>query len=91
MTRKDKGRPDSLPALDKQSKIQSKEVLLEEKTTSPPRRFSEAMLVKEMETRGIGRPSTYSAIIEKLSQKEYVVKKNKTLIPTFVGIAYHNY
>ena len=87
LTRKDKGRPDSLPALDKQSKIQSKEVLLEEKTTSPPRRFSEAMLVKEMETRGIGRPSTYSAIIEKLSQKEYVVKKNKTLIPTFVGIA----
>ena len=87
LTRKDKGRPDSLPALDKQSKIQSKEILLEEKTTSPPRRFSEAMLVKEMETRGIGRPSTYSAIIEKLSQKEYVVKKNKTLIPTFVGIA----
>ena len=51
--------------------------MLEEKTTSPPRRFSEAMLVKEMETRGIGRPSTYSAIIEKLSQKEYVVKKIK--------------
>ena len=87
LTRKDKGRPDSLPALDKQSKIESKEVLLEEKSTSPPRRFSEAMLVKEMETKGIGRPSTYSAIIEKLSQKEYVVKKNKTLIPTFVGIA----
>ena len=87
LTRKDKAKPDSLPALSKESKIESKDVLLEEKTTSPPRRFSEAMLVKEMETRGIGRPSTYSAIIEKLSQKEYVVKKNKTLIPTFVGIA----
>tara|TARA_B100000963_G_scaffold65572_1_gene53813 strand:- start:2815 stop:5247 length:2433 start_codon:yes stop_codon:yes gene_type:complete len=87
MTRKDKARPDSLPTLSKESKIQSKDIFLEEKTTSPPRRFSEAMLVKEMEIRGIGRPSTYSAIIEKLSQKEYVVKKNKTLIPTFVGIA----
>jgi|TARA_B100001093_G_scaffold520125_1_gene612913 DNA topoisomerase-1 len=87
LTRKDKARPDSLPSLSKESKIENKEVLLEEKTTSPPRRFSEAMLVKEMETRGIGRPSTYSAIIEKLSQKEYVVKKNKTMIPTFVGIA----
>ena len=87
LTRKDKAKPDSLPALSKESKIESKEVSFEEKTTSPPRRFSEAMLVKEMETRGIGRPSTYSAIIEKLSQKEYVVKKNKTMIPTFVGIA----
>ena len=87
LTRKDKAKPDSLPALSKESKIENKEVSLEEKTTSPPRRFSEAMLVKEMETRGIGRPSTYSAIIEKLSQKEYVVKKNKTMIPTFVGIA----
>ena len=87
LTRKDKAKPDSLPALSKESKIENKEVSFEEKTTSPPRRFSEAMLVKEMETRGIGRPSTYSAIIEKLSQKEYVVKKNKTMIPTFVGIA----
>ena len=79
MTRKDKARPDSLPTLSKESKIQSKDIFLEEKTTSPPRRFSEAMLVKEMEIRGIGRPSTYSAIIEKLSQKEYVVKKNKRI------------
>ena len=45
------------------------------------------MLVKEMEARGIGRPSTYSSILDKLVKKEYVVKKNKTLIPTFVGIA----
>ena len=87
LTRKDKSRPDSLPALEKESKIDCTKISLEEKSTSPPRRFSEAMLVKEMEARGIGRPSTYSAIIEKLSQKEYVVKKNKILIPTFVGIA----
>ena len=58
-----------------------------EKNTTPPRRFSEAMLVKEMEARGIGRPYTYSAILDKLVKKEYVVNQNKSLIPTFVGIA----
>ena len=45
------------------------------------------MLVKEMETRGIGRPSTYSSILDKIVSKKYVTKKNKTLIPTFIGIA----
>ena len=87
LTRKDKIASDSLPKIDNQSKILCNNVLSDEKSTSPPRRFSEAMLVKEMEVRGIGRPSTYSSIIEKLSQKEYVSKKNKILIPTFVGIA----
>lgn len=87
LTRKDRIASDSLPKIDEQSKIICDDVLSDEKTTSPPRRFSEAMLVKEMEVRGIGRPSTYSSIIEKLSQKEYVTKKSKILIPTFVGIA----
>ena len=87
LTRKDRIASDSLPKIDEQSKIICGDVLSDEKTTSPPRRFSEAMLVKEMEVRGIGRPSTYSSIIEKLSQKEYVTKKSKILIPTFVGIA----
>jgi DNA topoisomerase-1 len=87
LTRKDKIASDSLPKINDQSKIVCNDVISEEKATSPPRRFSEAMLVKEMEVRGIGRPSTYSSIIEKLSQKEYVSKKNKILIPTFVGIA----
>ena len=87
LTRKDRIASDSLPKIDEQSQILCDDVLSDEKTTSPPRRFSEAMLVKEMEVRGIGRPSTYSSIIEKLSQKEYVTKKSKILIPTFVGIA----
>jgi len=87
LTRKDRIASDSLPKIDEQSQIICDDVLSDEKTTSPPRRFSEAMLVKEMEVRGIGRPSTYSSIIEKLSQKEYVTKKSKILIPTFVGIA----
>ena len=58
-----------------------------EKFTTPPRRFSEAMLVKEMESKGIGRPSTYSSIIDKLYNRDYAINKNKAIIPTYLGIA----
>ena len=77
----------ALPPIEKDSKIIHNNIDALEKNTTPPRRFSEAMLVKEMETRGIGRPSTYSSILDKLVKKEYVIKQSKTLIPTFVGIA----
>lgn len=77
----------ALPPIEKDSKIIHNSIDALEKNTTPPRRFSEAMLVKEMEARGIGRPSTYSSILDKLVKKEYVIKKSKTLIPTFVGIA----
>ncbi|GIS72040.1 MAG: hypothetical protein CM1200mP10_16170 [Candidatus Neomarinimicrobiota bacterium] len=49
---------------------------IDESTTKPPARFTEASLVKEMEANGIGRPSTYSSIINKIQQKDYV--RNKT-------------
>ena len=77
----------ALPPIEKDSKIINNNIDAFEKNTTPPRRFSEAMLVKEMEARGIGRPSTYSSILDKLVKKEYVIKQSKTLIPTFVGIA----
>ena len=77
----------ALPPIEENSNITHTNIDSLEKNTTPPRRFSEAMLVKEMEARGIGRPSTYSSILDKLVKKEYVIKKNKTLIPTFVGIA----
>jgi len=77
----------ALPPIEKDSKIIHNNIDALEKNTTPPRRFSEAMLVKEMEARGIGRPSTYSSILDKLVKKEYVIKQSKTLIPTFVGIA----
>ncbi|GIS56915.1 MAG: hypothetical protein CM1200mP1_08530 [Candidatus Neomarinimicrobiota bacterium] len=67
----------SLPSLSESSNITHQTISSEEKTTIPPRRFSEAMLVKEMETKGIGRPSTYSSILDKIVSKEYVIKKIK--------------
>ena len=56
-----------------------------EKQTSPPPRYSEAGLVKELEARGIGRPSTYASIIQILIERRYVEKQNKSLLPTELG------
>lgn len=59
----------------------------EQKHTQPPARFSEAGLIKELEKRGIGRPSTYAAIISTIQDRGYVTKDEKRFHPTAVGIA----
>lgn len=56
-----------------------------EKHTEPPARYTEAGLIKELEKRGIGRPSTYAAVMKTLSDRGYVQKEGRTLIPTAVG------
>lgn len=50
----------------------------EEKITNPPNRFTEASLIKELEKRGIGRPSTFSSIVDTLFQRRYIEKKNSS-------------
>ncbi|MDO8590260.1 MAG: type I DNA topoisomerase [bacterium] len=57
----------------------------EEKLTEPPARYSEAGLIKELEKRGIGRPSTYASIIKTLDDRGYVEKRAKALFPTDTG------
>lgn len=57
------------------------------KTTSPPPRYSEASLVKTLEEKDIGRPSTYAPIISTIQDRQYVVKEEKKLKPTELGIA----
>lgn len=61
------------------------EIKSEEKETLPPARYSEAGLIKELEKRGIGRPSTYASIIKTLEDRGYVQKLNKALHPTDTG------
>ncbi len=57
----------------------------EEKQTEAPNRYTEAGLVRELEKRGIGRPSTYASITKTLADRGYVIKNGKTLYPTDVG------
>lgn len=57
----------------------------EEKQTEPPHRYTEAGLVKELESRGIGRPSTYASIMSTIEARGYVRKEGRTLFPTDTG------
>ena len=61
------------------------EIKSEEKETQPPPRYTEAGLIKELEKRGIGRPSTYASIIKTIEEREYVTKEGKALRPTDTG------
>ncbi len=63
-----------------QSKIQK-----EQHFTQPPARYTEATLVKAMEEKGVGRPSTYAATISTIEDREYVIKQDKRLAPTALG------
>lgn len=56
-----------------------------EKQTTPPPRYTEAGLIKELEKRGIGRPSTYASITKTIEDRGYVTKENKSLVPTDTG------
>lgn len=62
-----------------------------EKETQPPNRYSEAGLIKELERREIGRPSTYAAIIRTIVDRGYVEKEGRTLIPTDTGEVVNNF
>jgi DNA topoisomerase-1 len=61
------------------------EIKSEQKFTMPPPRYTEASLIKDLEEKNIGRPSTYSPIIATLTGRKYIVRDKKTLIPTDLG------
>jgi DNA topoisomerase I len=74
-----------IPKLELNEKINAKNVLSIEKVTTPPARYSEATLIKEMESLGIGRPSTYASILQTLKQRDYVSLDQKRFVPTDQG------
>jgi DNA topoisomerase-1 len=75
-----------LPALEAGQKLTLKELKPEQHFTEPPPRYNEASLVKELEERGIGRPSTYSAILSTIQERQYVQKLGGKFVPTEIGL-----
>ncbi len=80
-----RGEDVELPHVQAKDPLDLINVSSDEKWTEPPGRYTEAGLVKELEKRGIGRPSTYASIIKTLEDREYVQKVNKALVPTDTG------
>ncbi len=74
-----------LPDLSEGEKAAASDLKKEQHFTQPPARFTEATLVKAMEEKGVGRPSTYASIVSTILDREYVIKKDKRLEPTPLG------
>tara|TARA_Y100001958_G_scaffold73483_1_gene49593 strand:- start:6501 stop:7742 length:1242 start_codon:yes stop_codon:yes gene_type:complete len=74
-----------LPAMNEGEHLKLNQIDAVQHFTQPPGRYTEASLIKNLEKEGIGRPSTYAAIIETLRFKEYVEIENRTLTPTGKG------
>ena len=84
-TNLDEDKDKLLPELAEGEILDAKEVTAEQKFTEPPSRFTEASLVKELEDKNIGRPSTYAPIVATLLERKYISREKKTLIPTDLG------
>ena len=79
-------RSGTLPDLSEGQRLNCDKTEKKQHFTSPPPRYTEATLVKAMEERGVGRPSTYASIVATIQDREYVIKKDKRLSPTPLGI-----
>ncbi len=74
-----------LPSLEEGERVYLEKMLPEQQFTQPPARYTEATLIRAMEEKGIGRPSTYAPTISTITSHEYVVKDGKYLKPTNLG------
>lgn len=75
-----------LPEINENDILTSKEITKEQHFTKPPARYTESSLIKELESLGIGRPSTYAKILETIKERSYVKLEEKKFIPTEIGI-----
>ncbi|MFT7507358.1 MAG: DNA topoisomerase-1 [Acidimicrobiales bacterium] len=82
---KARGEDTEVPKIKVGDVLDLKEIEIEAKQTQPPNRYSEAGLIKELEKRGIGRPSTYASIMRTIIDRGYTIKEGRTLIPTDTG------
>ena len=74
-----------LPPLEENQTVKKEKINPKQSFTEPPSRYTEASLVKALEEKGIGRPSTYSPIITTIIERHYIQKEQKQLVPTELG------
>ncbi|MGW7239687.1 type I DNA topoisomerase [Streptomyces sp. NPDC054804] len=79
-----------LPQVGEGDALSAEEITVDGHSTKPPARYTEASLVKELEEREIGRPSTYASIIGTILDRGYVFKKGTALVPSFLSFAVVN-
>ncbi|MFD7441994.1 type I DNA topoisomerase [Streptomyces sp. NPDC059909] len=79
-----------LPQVSEGNRLTAEEITADGHATKPPARYTEATLVKELEEREIGRPSTYASIIGTILDRGYVFKKGTALVPSFLSFAVVN-
>ena len=80
----------ALPELEVNQKLEAKKIEPKQSFTEPPARYTEASLVKSLEEKGIGRPSTYSPTITTILERRYIQKEKKQLVPTELGKIVNN-
>ena len=79
-----------LPELKEGEYVQVTALKVQPHQTTPPRRWTEASIIEKLESEGIGRPSTYTSILEAIQRRGNCIRRNNTLIPTFTGFAVVN-
>ena len=82
---KENEKENTLPALHKGDTVKNVSIDGEQHFTAPPPRYTEASLIKTLEEKGIGRPSTYAPILDTIQRRKYVEKENKQFVPTDLG------
>ena len=76
-----------LPKMKEKDALKTKEANETEHTTQPPARYTEGSMIKELEKRGIGRPSTWAAVVELVLNRSYAFKKGSALVPSFTAMS----
>ena len=84
-SKEDEEESTNIPKLELNQEVKKEKLDAKQSFTEPPARYTEASLVKELETKGIGRPSTYSPIITTIIERRYIEQDKKQLVPTQLG------
>ncbi len=75
-----------LPSVEEGEEVACRDLEVASHATQPPARYTEASLVKELESRGIGRPSTYASVLDRVQSVGYVFKRGAALVPSWTGM-----